>query len=83
MSYTIEHNKKKITLPDFNQLPIGVVRKARKLSEDEQMWFILEGVLSEKDMDVLDSMTIKEFSQAMSGWTQGAPVGESLQSSKS
>ena len=83
MSYTIEHKNKKIILPKFNELPVGVVRKARKLIEDDQMWFILEGVLSEKDMAVIDGMTIKEFTEAMNGWTQGAPVGESLQSSKS
>ena len=50
---------------------------------DEQMWFMLETVLDEKGMAVIDSMSLSEFTQAMNGWTQGAPLGESLQSSKS
>lgn len=83
MSYTIEHKNKKIVLPDFNELPVGIVRKARKVDPDEQMWFILEGVLSEKDMEIIDGMTIKEFTEAMNAWTQGVALGESLQSSKS
>jgi len=83
MSYTIEHNKKKIELPAFSDLPTGVIRKARKLDADEQIWFVLESILKEKDLDVLDSMTVTEFAQAMNAWTQGAPVGESLQSAKS
>ena len=83
MSYVIEHNKKKITLPAFTELPVGVIRKARKMDADEQIWFVLEAVLTEKDIAVLDSMSVTEFAEAISGWTGGTPVGESLQSSKS
>lgn len=83
MNYTIEHKGKKVTLPAFTNLPVGVIRKARKMDVDEQMWFMLETVLDEKGMAVIDSMSLSEFTQAMNGWTQGAPLGESLQSSKS
>ena len=83
MSYVIEHNKKKITLPAFTELPVGVIRKARKMDADEQIWFVLESVLSEKEIAVLDAMTVTEFSEAIAGWTGGTPVGESLQSAKS
>lgn len=81
MSYTIETNGKKITLPDFKSMPVGVVRKARKFSSDEQMWFILESILDEKQLEILDSMSLTDFTTAMNGWTQGAPLGESLKSS--
>ena len=83
MSYTIEHNGKKIVLPDFTNLPIGVIRKVRKLEADEQMWFMLESVLDEKALALVDTMSLGEFTEAMNGWTQGAPLGESLKSSKS
>lgn len=83
MSYTIEHNNKKVVLPTFTNLPVGVIRKARKMESDEQMWFMLESVLDDKAMAIVDSMSLGEFTEAMNGWTQGAPVGESLQSSKS
>jgi|TARA_R110000796_G_scaffold75505_3_gene169368 hypothetical protein len=83
MNYKIEHKGKSITLPVFTDLPVGVIRKARKLDPDEQMWFILEAVLDAKGLAVIDSMSLTEFTASMSGWTQGAPMGESLQSSKS
>jgi hypothetical protein len=83
MSYTITHNKNKINLPSFSNLPVGVLRKARKLEADEQMWFMLESVLDEKGLAVIDTMSLMEFTEAMQGWTQGAPLGESLKSSNS
>jgi len=83
MSYTVTHKSKKITLPDFTDLPVGVIRKARKMDADEQIWFVLESVLTEKDIATLDSMSVTEFAKAISGWTGGTPVGESLQSAKS
>jgi len=48
MSYVIEHNKKKITLPDFKSLPVGVIRKARKIDADEAIWFVLEEILAQR-----------------------------------
>jgi hypothetical protein len=83
MSYTLKHNGKTVELPDFQALPMGVIRQSRKLDASEQIWFVLESVLKEKDLAVLDSMTITEFTTAINEWTQGAPLGESLQSSKS
>lgn len=81
MSYVIEHDKKKVTLPDFKSLPVGVIRKARKIDADEAIWFVLEEILSSEDLAVIDSMAISAFTEAMNGWTQGAPLGESSQSS--
>ena len=80
MSYTIEHNGKKVNLPAFKALPVGVIRKARKVDAEEAMWFILEEVLDEKQLAVIDSMPLSDFTEAMNGWTQGAPLGESSQS---
>lgn len=81
MTFKIKHKDKTITLPDFKEMPVGVIRKARKLSTDEQMWFILEEILDDKQLAVLDSMNLGEFNTAMTEWTQGAPLGESLKSS--
>jgi hypothetical protein len=83
MSYKIEHKGKTVELPDFKNMPVGVIRKARKLEQEDQMWFIIESVLDEKQLAVIDALDIGEFNELMSGWTQGAPLGESLQSSKS
>ena len=83
MSYVIEHKGKKLELPNFQELPVGIVRKSRNLPEEEQSWFILEGLLNEKQLAVIDTMTVKEFAEFMNGWTQGAGLGEYSQSSKS
>ena len=82
MTYTIEHNGKKVDLPAFKELPVGVIRKARKVDADEAMWFILEEVLDDKGLAIIDSMPLSAFTEAMNGWTQGAPLGESSQSLK-
>ena len=80
MSYTLEHNGKKIELPDFKDMPVGVVRKARNAEADDAMWIILESILDEKQLATLDTMPLSKFTEAMSGWTQGAALGESSQS---
>lgn len=81
MSYDFKHNGKTVTLPSFKELPVGVIRKARKSDADDAMWFILEEILDEKQLAIVDSMPLDVFTEAMKGWTQGAPLGESLQSS--
>lgn len=77
MSYTYKHNNKTITLPTFRDIPVGLVRKIRKESETDQAWLILEELLDEKQLAIVDSMTIPEFTEFMNGWTQGANLGES------
>lgn len=76
MSYVIEHKGKKISLPDFGQIPTGVVRKARTEDVNNQTWFILESLLSPKELDVLDELPLNEFTKHMTGWTNGVGLGE-------
>lgn len=81
MSHTFEHNGKKVILPAFKEIPVGVIRKARKSDADDAMWFMLEEILDEKQLAIIDTMPLDVFTEAMKGWTQGAPLGESLKSS--
>ncbi len=76
MSYVIEHKGKKIQLPAFNEMPVGVLRQARHESETEQTWYILENVLSGDDLTVLDSLPLSEFTKHMKSWTGGVALGE-------
>jgi hypothetical protein len=76
MSYTIEHNNKKVVLPDFGAIPTGIVRKARKQEMADQTWFILEELLAPKDLEVIDSLPLNEFTKHMTGWTNGVGLGE-------
>ena len=76
MPYVLKHKTKTVELPDFNNMPVGVLRKARGLSEQEQTWFILESVLDEKSLAVLDEVPLSEFGKHMKAWTGGVALGE-------
>jgi hypothetical protein len=77
MSYKVEHKGKTIELPDFKEIPVGIVRKIRNESESDQAWLILEALLDAKQLAIVDTMTIPEFTKFMNEWTQGANLGES------
>jgi hypothetical protein len=76
MSYVIEHKGKTVELPAFGEMPVGILRKARHETEQEQTWYILENVLSPKDLAVLDALPVSEFSKHMKAWTGGVALGE-------
>lgn len=76
MSYTYTHKGKKVELPEFKEIPVGLVRKIRNEPEASQPWTILESLLDEKQLAIVDSMTIPEFTEFMNGWSQGANLGE-------
>lgn len=76
MSYTYTHKGKKIQLPEFKEIPVGLVRKIRNEPEANQPWLILEELLTDKQLEIVDTMTIPEFTEFMNGWTQGANLGE-------
>lgn len=84
-TYTFEHAGKKFTIPAFNALPMGAIRKARKAKDEaDQAFTILESVMPEgsPELAAIDSMVGSEFNTWLEGWTQGAPVGESVSSLK-
>lgn len=76
MSYKIEYRGKTVDLPSFGEIPTGVVRKARKQDVEDQTWFILEELLTPKDLAVIDSLPLNEFTKHMTGWTNGVGLGE-------
>ena len=76
MSYVIEHKGKKVELPTFGDIPVGVLRKARHESETEQSWYILENVLDAKQLAILDTVPTSEFKKHIIAWTGGVALGE-------
>ena len=79
-NYEFEHKGKKIIIPSFDSLPMGVLRKSRKADSDmDKAFIIIEELIGEdsEEIKMLDTMTPKEFQVFLEGWTQGAPVGES------
>jgi hypothetical protein len=81
--HTFTFGKKTYTIPAFNALPMGAVRKARKGEDDlDKAFIIIEEVMGEDspELKALDKMNAEEFQTFLEGWTQGAPLGESLES---
>ena len=72
-------SKRKITLPKFGEVPFGIVRRGRHLPPEEQFYFMFEELLSEKDIEVLDSLTSVQVSDLMDKWQDeaGVSLGES------
>jgi hypothetical protein len=77
MTYKIEYEGQTVTLPNFVDIPVGLVRKARHENEGAQLFAVLEGILSEKDLEVMDSLPMGEFNRTTREWAGGASLGES------
>ena len=78
-TFDFTHNSETFTIPAFTSLPIGVIRKARKGTNDADTTFlILETVMAEdsKELAAIDAMSQAEFADFITAWTQGAGVGE-------
>lgn len=84
-TYDFEIDGTSYSIPAFSELPVGAIRKARKAKDDTDMAFtILEQVIGEDSpaLEALDTLTADSFGDWLTGWTQGAPVGESSSSSR-
>lgn len=84
MSYKFELNGKEYELPDFNNLPMGVIRKSRKFTNElDSAFSIIESVADGNSdlLDELDKLPVSEFNKVLEGWTTGASLGESSGSS--
>lgn len=71
--------KEKVSLPKFDQIPFGLIRKNRKLPQEEQFFALLEQVASEKDLERMDRAPQFEMEKLMQAWQEdsGVTPGES------
>jgi hypothetical protein len=78
--HTFKHRNKSYSIPSFQDLPMGAIRKARKGVDDvDKAFIIIESILPEgsPELTALDEMNPEEFDVFLQGWTEGAPLGES------
>lgn len=77
--YTVPGTKKKIELPKFSSLPFGAIRKIRGASEEDQIFVMFEATADEKNLDVIDTLTIEEVGELVDAWQKdaGVDLGES------
>ena len=76
--------KTKIALPSLTQLPMGVVRKTRKLGKDEtaeSLFIMFESLFDEDspEMRAFDTLTPDDLNTLMTAWSEfsGVSLGES------
>ena len=77
--HEFEYKGKKYSVPSFASIPMGVLRKSRKGKDElDTVFLILETMLGEdaKAFEALDKMDGTEFGEWITGWTQGAGLGE-------
>jgi hypothetical protein len=79
--YKFEHDGTTYEIPLFKDVPVGLIRRSRKLSlnEMEQTFYILENFLGEDTpaINAVDAMSLEQFQEWLNNWTQGVAVGES------
>lgn len=75
--------KEKVTLPKFENIPFGLIRKNRKLPQEEQFFAILEEVADEATLKTLDKVGQGEVQKLLTEWQKdsGVEMGESEASS--
>lgn len=84
MTYRFTHNGTEHEIPSFRELPAGALRKARRGADEmDKAFTILEETLGLDNpaLAAVDSMTIEQFGEWLTGWTKGAALGESSSSS--
>ncbi|WP_054682572.1 hypothetical protein [Microbacterium sp. No. 7] len=74
-----------ITLPRFENVPVGLIRRTRKLVGVDQAFTILEELLTEDDLTHLDLLDRNQFNELVTAWRDGSEIelGESTASSSS
>ena len=72
----------KVSLPKFNQIKFGLIRKNRKLPQEEQFFALLEAIASDEDIEAMDNATQEEIGNLMTAWQEdsGVSQGESTAS---
>lgn len=86
-TFTYTYDGKTISLPKFGEFPFGVIRKIRKLTDEEQFYSLLELVTKNDPdtLDVIDEMYADDIVALVEAWQEdaGVSLGESVESADS
>lgn len=74
-----------LVLPRFENVPVGVIRKTRRLDQADQVFTILEEIMTPTDLEHVDTLDRAEFNELVKAWREGSSIqpGESSASSNS
>lgn len=65
---------KELTLPRFDSVKPGVIRKIRKLSDVDQFFTVLEHLADEDSLAIIDDLDQPEFQDLQTKWFEHAGV---------
>lgn len=68
-----------IKLPKFENVKAGLIRKTRRLDAADQMFTILEDLMTDEDLEHLDDLTREELNSFSKAWQEASSIkpGES------
>lgn len=74
-----------LRLPKLDRVKFGTMRKLRKLSEQEQVFVLIEEVCGERELAIVDELAQHEIAELVVAWAEasGADLGEFSASSTS
>jgi hypothetical protein len=78
-TYTFTIKEKEYTIPSFQSIPIGVIRKTRSIEDEmDKAMTILELFLedSAETLAAIDTLSIEDFAEWQAGWLGDATLGE-------
>jgi len=77
--FTYKVGTKTIALTRIKDLPIGVTRKLRNASEEDQAFGLLEAAVDEKNLALVDELDAAQFNALQTAWLKdsGVTLGES------
>lgn len=63
-----------IRLPQMSKLPVRVLRKVRKLDQADQMFTLLEELLTEDELSMVDELDSVGLEDLMRAWNSDAGI---------
>ncbi|VXC30596.1 conserved hypothetical protein [Microbacterium sp. 8M] len=64
-----------IELPRFENVPVGIIRKTRQLPQVDQVFTILEELISPEDLEHVDLLDRAQFNDLVKAWREGSSIG--------
>jgi len=77
-TYTMPDGKT-VTVPSLAKMNAGIMRRTRRLDEEDRVWTILEFVCDADTIAAIDDLDAEQFEAFMAAWQKhsGVSVGES------
>ncbi|MFZ1361461.1 MAG: hypothetical protein WAS05_00805 [Candidatus Nanopelagicales bacterium] len=63
-----------VSLPKMDKLPVGVLRKVRKLDQADQMFTLLEELLTDEELSLVDKLDSTGLEDLMRAWNSDAGI---------